>query len=98
MYGLPWWHVEKKETKIEALEREVLEETNQKIKNISYITSIFDNTNNIHLYKADILSNSLYEVDDQWVEEVRRLKLSDFIENLKRFKPIWWEKLLPLLK
>jgi len=98
MYGLPWWHVEAGETNIEALEREILEETKQILSNISYITSIFDNTNDVHLYKADVDSDSLYDVDDEWVEEVKRLSIPDFIENLKTFKPNWWEKLLSFLK
>ena len=100
MYGLPWWHVEQGETKSKALRREIWEETKQTLKNLRYIRSVSDNVNetNIHLYKATVVWDALFEIDDEWVEEVKRLVLSKFIKNLETFTPIGREKLLMYLK
>lgn len=43
------------------------------------MTSIFDNTNNIHLYSADIIGEARYEVKDEGVEHIARISISEFI-------------------
>lgn len=94
LYWLPWWHIEEWETQIEALKREIKEETNQIIWNIKYITAIFDNTNNIYLYSADIIWETNYEVEDDWVEHIARITTSEFIEWLNKHNVVWREELI----
>jgi ADP-ribose pyrophosphatase YjhB (NUDIX family) len=94
LYWLPWWHIEEWETQIEALKREIKEETNQVICNIKYITAIFDNTNNIHLYSADIIWETNYEVEDDWVDHIARITISEFIEWFNKYNVVWREELI----
>lgn len=98
LYWLPWGHVEPGETLIEALQREVKEETNQTIWNIKYIASIFDNTNHIHLHSADIVWEAIYEVTDDGIEHIAWIKISDFIEWFEQYNVIWREELIAYLK
>jgi ADP-ribose pyrophosphatase YjhB (NUDIX family) len=97
LYWLPWWHIEEWETQIEALKREVKEETNQVIWNIKYITAITDNTNHIYVYAADIIWKTDYEVEDDWVEHSARITISEFIDGFNKYNVVWREELIDQL-
>lgn len=68
---LPGGKIEKGETEIEALKREIKEELSSSIKIIKKLTAITGKTFNTNLYKLEKISMSLY-----FVELLDKIKLS----------------------
>ncbi len=97
MYWLPWWHVETWESHLDALQREIVEETNQSIKNINFVATVaiaWKSAYEVHLYTADIDWNNSYDTNDTWVEHASRIPIHDFINWLHAFEVAGREKLI----
>ena len=91
MYGLPGGHIEENENEIDALKREVREETGFHIEvedsdflGISNALSYGDKNFEVVFYKARIVGGEKsMQVDE--VEEIQYLTINEFVENLKAF-------------
>ncbi|MFA5249322.1 MAG: NUDIX hydrolase [Candidatus Paceibacterota bacterium] len=90
MYGLPGGHIEEKENKIEALKREIKEETGFEIgldesnflgaETLKYASRKFD----ILFYKAKITGGEPSPQKEE-IEEIKWLGFDEFIQGLKKF-------------
>lgn len=87
MYGLPGGHMEEGETQIEALKRELKEETNFliEVRKSDYLGtgSIPNNPNEVILYRAQIIGGKETPQEDE-VEEIKWLAYEEFFANLKQ--------------
>ncbi|HIH25581.1 MAG TPA: NUDIX hydrolase [Nanoarchaeota archaeon] len=91
MYSLPGGHVERDESDIDALKRELKEETNLdvEVKISDYIGEIFisyENINNLLiLYKAKVIAGKeRIQVDE--ISEIKHLSVEFFLSNLEQHK------------
>ncbi|MEK6964188.1 MAG: NUDIX domain-containing protein [Nanoarchaeota archaeon] len=86
MYDLPGDHVEESETEIEALKRELKEETGFLIavdeSNYLGTWSIKQDLNEVSIYMAKIVGGHECQQAEE-VEEIEWLTLEEFVENLK---------------
>jgi 8-oxo-dGTP pyrophosphatase MutT (NUDIX family) len=83
---------------IEALQREILEETNQEIEKISYVEPVSADKNIIHLYRTETTPNRDLAVDDEGVEHACRISINEFIENLHQYDVVGRDKLIAILE
>jgi len=91
MYGLPGGHINENENKIDALKREVKEETGFEIGvskanflgvgELKYKSKEFK----VFFYKAEIVGGK-EELQKEEIEEVKWLTFDEFIHNLKDFE------------
>lgn len=90
MYGLPGGHIKEGENKIEALKREIKEETGFEIEvnesdflgteEFEYKSRIF----RVIFYKVKI-TGGIENFKEEEVEEIKWLSLEEFSQNLKEF-------------
>ena len=88
MYGLPGGHVEKNESNVKALRREVREETGFEIEvkeldfkgscKLNYFSKGFE----VYFYFVKIVSGK-EKIQSEEVEEIKWLDLGDFFDNLR---------------
>lgn len=91
MYGLPGGHIKEEENKIEALKREIKEETSLEIQanksdflgteELRYKSRGFK----IFFYKAKIIKGKESPQKGE-IEEIKWLDLNEFLQNLKEFE------------
>jgi len=89
MYGFPGGHVEKGETRREALTRELLEEAKSVVKIGERIATIGDSGNQISLFFVEILSSKEFSPNNE-ISELKWMTVGEFISNLKDYGVECW--------